>query len=101
MDPSEHEMPAKQTPRGDAGRAYALGFELVCAVAGFVLVGYWIDRHYSSGPWGTLIGLLLGLVGGTHNLLRGISRLSGDAASSSRSASRAPGEGGGSDDPAR
>ena len=71
-------MPGKQTQRGDrsdAGRAYSLGFELVCAVAGFVLVGIWIDRHYSSGPWGTLICLVLGLIGGFYNLFRGASRL--------------------------
>jgi F0F1-type ATP synthase assembly protein I len=70
-------MPGKQTQRGDAARAYSLGFELVCAVAGFVLVGIWIDRHYSSGPWGTLICLCLGLIGGFYNLIRGASRMAG------------------------
>jgi len=70
-------MPGKQTQRGDAARAYSLGFELVCAVAGFVLVGIWIDRHFSSGPWGTLICLFLGLIGGFYNLIRGAARLSG------------------------
>lgn len=67
-------MPRKQTQRGDAARAYSLGFELVCAVAGFTLVGFWIDRHQHSGPWGTLIGLLLGLIGGFYNLFRGAAR---------------------------
>ena len=70
-------MPGKQTQRGDATRAYSLGFDFVCAVAGFVLVGIWIDRHYSSGPWGTLICLCLGLIGGFYNLIRGAARLSG------------------------
>lgn len=70
-------MSGKQTQRGDAARAYSLGFELVCAVAGFLLVGLWIDRHYSSGPWGTLICLLLGLIGGFYNLIRGTARMSG------------------------
>jgi F0F1-type ATP synthase assembly protein I len=69
-------MPGKQIQRGDTARAYSLGFELVCAVAGFVLVGIWIDRHYSSGPWGTLICLCLGLIGGFYNLIRGAARLS-------------------------
>jgi hypothetical protein len=69
-------MPGKQTQRGDAAGAYSLGFELVCAVAGFVLVGIWIDRHYGSGPWGTLVCLCLGLIGGFYNLIRGVSRLS-------------------------
>ncbi len=74
-------MPGKQTQRGGAGRAYGLGFEMACAVAGFVLVGIWIDRHYSSGPWGTLICLVLGLVGGFYNLFRETSRLSGETGS--------------------
>jgi F0F1-type ATP synthase assembly protein I len=69
-------MPGKQIQRGDTARAYSLGFELVCAVAGFVLVGIWIDRHYSSGPWGTLICLCLGLIGGFYNLIRGAARMS-------------------------
>lgn len=69
-------MPGKQIQRGDTARAYSLGFELVCAVAGFVLVGIWIDRHYSSGPWGTLICLCLGLIGGFYNLIRGAAGLS-------------------------
>jgi hypothetical protein len=67
----------KQTRRGDAASAYSLGFEMACAVAGFVLVGVWIDRHYRSGPWGTLICLVLGLIGGFYNLFRGVSRMAG------------------------
>jgi F0F1-type ATP synthase assembly protein I len=78
-------MPGKQTQRGDAGRAYSLGFELVCAVAGFLLVGIWIDRHFGSGPAATLICLLLGLIGGFYNLFRGVSRLA------ARSRAGAPG----------
>jgi len=72
-------MPGKRTLRehgGDSAGAYGLGFELACAVAGFVLVGIWIDRHYSSGPWGTLICFFLGLIGGFYNLIRATSRLS-------------------------
>ena len=40
------------------------------AVAGFALAGYWIDRHYGSEPWGIIVGLVLGLVGGLYNLIR-------------------------------
>lgn len=63
-------MPDKRTDRSSFGRYYSLGFELVAAVAGFTLVGYWIDRHFGTAPWGLLIGLGLGLVGGTYNLIR-------------------------------
>jgi F0F1-type ATP synthase assembly protein I len=82
----------KQTQLRDTASAYGLGFELVCAVAGFVLVGVWIDRHYSSGPWGTLICLVLGLIGGLYNLFRGVSRLgSGAGQGGPRGADRGPG----------
>jgi hypothetical protein len=86
-------MPGKQQiQRGDAARAYSLGFELVCAVAGFVLVGFWIDRHYSSGPWGTLVCLFLGLIGGVYNLIRGASRMtSGPRPGRAGGAASAPG----------
>ena len=57
-----------------SGRGYlkyaGLGLEFAAAVAGFALVGYWIDRHYETGPWGLVIGAALGLIGGTYNLVR-------------------------------
>jgi len=35
-----------------------------------VAIGLWIDWHYRSGPWGLLVCLGLGLVGGMYNLIR-------------------------------
>src|SRR5215467_11178509 len=94
MRPGSREA-GKQKQRGDAARAYGLGFEFVCAVAGFVLVGIWIDRHYSSGPWGTLICLFLGLIGGSYNLIREGSRLErGPGPPEGRGAARASGASG-------
>jgi F0F1-type ATP synthase assembly protein I len=51
-------------------RLSSIGFELVAAVVGFTLAGYWWDRHYGTDPWGLLIGAVLGLVGGMYNLIR-------------------------------
>ncbi|MHC4063909.1 MAG: AtpZ/AtpI family protein [Planctomycetota bacterium] len=51
-------------------RHAGVGIEFAAAVAGFGLVGYWIDAHYATGPWGLLIGVALGLIGGTYNLIR-------------------------------
>jgi F0F1-type ATP synthase assembly protein I len=33
-------------------------------------VGYWWDGHFGTSPWGTLIGVFLGLIGGTYNVIR-------------------------------
>ncbi|MHC5111362.1 MAG: AtpZ/AtpI family protein [Planctomycetota bacterium] len=51
-------------------RFSGIGIEFAGAVAGFTLVGYLFDRHYESGPKGVLIGAILGLVGGTYNLIK-------------------------------
>lgn len=60
--------PGKEPPRWT--RHAGIGVEFTAAVAGFALLGYWIDTRYDSGPWGVLIGVGLGLVGGTYNLVR-------------------------------
>lgn len=61
-------------PPPDSERSWTrhagIGIEFAGAVAGFALLGYWIDRHYDSSPWGVLIGAALGLIGGTYNLIR-------------------------------
>jgi F0F1-type ATP synthase assembly protein I len=46
------------------------GLELAGAVAGFTLIGYWIDGHYGTQPWGVIIGVILGIVGGLYNLVK-------------------------------
>jgi F0F1-type ATP synthase assembly protein I len=51
-------------------RLAGVGLEFAAAVAGLSLLGYWIDRHFGTGPWGLLIGAGIGLVGGTYNLIR-------------------------------
>jgi ATP synthase protein I len=51
-------------------RYSGVGVEFSAAVAGFALVGYWIDNRFETGPWGLVGGLVLGLVGGLYNLVR-------------------------------
>jgi ATP synthase protein I len=67
-------MPEEPKPstRSDSSwiRLSSIGFELAAAVAGFTLAGYWWDRHFGTSPWGLLIGVVLGLVGGMYNLIR-------------------------------
>jgi F0F1-type ATP synthase assembly protein I len=53
-------------------RFLGLGTEFAAALVGLTLVGLWIDRTFDAAPWGVLIGLFIGLVGGTYNLIRGV-----------------------------
>ena len=63
-------MPGKKPDRPQWVRHSSVGVEFAAAVGGFTLVGLWIDTKYDSKPWGLLIGVALGLIGGTYNLIR-------------------------------
>ena len=51
-------------------RHSGVGLELAGATAGLALFGYWIDRRFGTGPWGILVGVVIGLVGGLYNLVK-------------------------------
>jgi ATP synthase protein I len=80
--------PEKRKP--NASRSYGLGMELAGAVVGFTLLGYWIDRHFGSGPWGLLICVALGLVGGMYNMIRASLAASREDAKGDRQADEDP-----------
>ncbi len=47
-----------------------VGFELAGTIALLTLAGYGIDAWLGTGPWGMLVGGVLGIVGGLYNLLK-------------------------------
>ncbi|HRX85302.1 MAG TPA: AtpZ/AtpI family protein [Phycisphaerae bacterium] len=51
-------------------RLASLGFDLAAAVGGFTLIGWFADRHWDKYPRFTVIGAVLGLIGGMYNLIR-------------------------------
>lgn len=51
-------------------RYASLGLEFGAGIAGFVLVGYWIDGGYDTAPVGLITGAVLGSVGGLYVLIR-------------------------------
>jgi ATP synthase protein I len=51
-------------------RYSGVGLELAGATAGLALIGYWVDGRFGTRPWGTLIGVIMGIVGGLYNLIR-------------------------------
>jgi hypothetical protein len=63
-------MPGGKQDRPTWLRYSGMGLEFAAAVAGFVLIGYWIGRHYGNETRGVLIGAVLGLIGGGYNFIR-------------------------------
>jgi ATP synthase protein I len=49
-------------------RYSAVGLEMGFSVAIGVAIGYYLDRYFHSGPWLTLIFLMLGVVAGFRSL---------------------------------
>lgn len=48
----------------------AVGIQLALAVIGGLLLGNYADQKLGTAPWLTLIGLVVGFVGGFYNLIR-------------------------------
>lgn len=63
-------MPEEPKSAADLSKLSGIGFEFVAAVGGFTFAGYLWDRYFGTGPWGALVGAILGLVGGMYNLIR-------------------------------
>ena len=51
-------------------RYAGLGTELAAGIAGFTLIGYWVDWKFDTGNVGVITGATLGGVGGLYHLIR-------------------------------
>lgn len=47
-----------------------IGLELAGAVGAMALLGYLVDRWLGTGPWGVVVGAMLGVAGGLYNLIK-------------------------------
>lgn len=61
--------PIKELPP-EVMRLANSGLELVAAVVSLLLLGYWVDYQFGTGPWGLLTGAIVGIVGGLYNMVR-------------------------------
>ena len=65
---------------GEAYRQLApfmgLGTELAASVAGMLLIGYFLDKHFGTAPWLLLVGAAVGLTGGFYNFIKEVQKLS-------------------------
>ncbi|MBI3541339.1 MAG: AtpZ/AtpI family protein [Deltaproteobacteria bacterium] len=48
----------------------AVGFQLATTVVGGLLLGGWLDKKWGTTPWLSVVGLVIGSVGGFYNLIR-------------------------------
>lgn len=67
--PNENE-PSKEGDKSALAVALSVGWELASFSVLGVGLGYWLDKKFSSSPWGTLSGALFGIVIGLYRLIR-------------------------------
>ena len=44
--------------------AATIGFYMISAVVVGIVLGRWLDGYFGSGPWATVIGIVLGMITG-------------------------------------
>ncbi|MGH7362320.1 MAG: AtpZ/AtpI family protein [Candidatus Methylomirabilales bacterium] len=71
-------MSGGPSPWRQVGMLAGLGLTLGAATAIGVGLGVLADRWLGSGPWGLVLGLLLGVTGGFTQVLRDIRRATRD-----------------------
>ena len=60
------------------GKGLAAGFEVAAGIGLGAFAGNWWDRHHGSGPWGLLIGVLVGCAAGMYILIKEANRANKD-----------------------
>ena len=56
--------------KAELWRLSAMGTEFVAAIAGMLLLGLLLDKWWGTTPVLTIIGAVVGLLGGGYNLIR-------------------------------
>jgi F0F1-type ATP synthase assembly protein I len=55
-----------------------MGFQLAAAVVLFLLLGHWIDKKFNIAPFGKLIGVVIGSVGGFMKFFKTVASITAD-----------------------
>lgn len=76
----------KASGSSPAWRLSGLGMELVGAIVGMGLIGWLIDRWQGTAPKATLVGAVIGILGGGYNFIRSAMKLNREAAAAYRQA---------------
>lgn len=67
---------AKEKPLFTYGKYGALGFEFAAATIGGIFLGSYIDSHFGTGPWGTMLGAIAGMAGAIYRLVTVLQQIS-------------------------
>lgn len=59
-------------PQHSSANALGAGLTFAAAVALFAYGGLWLDERLGTRPWFVLVGVFLGLLGGTIHLLKSL-----------------------------
>ena len=69
MDDREGRNGSDRSQPSEVPRLYAqygaIGLQFALTIGVFVYGGVWLDERWETSPWFTLVGALLGFVGGT------------------------------------
>lgn len=61
---------AQRKLRGAQFRLASLGLEFGSGIAGFVIIGWWIDHSFGTAPKALITASVIGSVGGLYVLIR-------------------------------
>ena len=68
----------------DTARAFAIASEFIFSTLGGVFLGWLADRLLGTKPWGTMIGLAAGFIGGMIRVIKATNRMGSDDRDSAR-----------------
>lgn len=74
---SDQKKPADRERSGLAV-AFMIGWDLVAITGLAFFVGYWIDGHFRTSPWGVLLVTIAGICGALYRLVKTFSPPSDD-----------------------
>jgi len=53
-----------------AGPAASASYSLIASILLFIFIGFYIDNHFETSPFGIIIGMVLGLVVGFYQMVK-------------------------------
>ncbi len=68
--PSQKVRRPRSTSSSNLWMLSGLWMEMLASIIGLGLLGYGIDRWVGSFPWLTIIGTILGVIGGLYNAVK-------------------------------